>query len=103
MDLPKEEAAGPPKRSIMPPSEYTQPATSKHPRRQEDQARDLYEGRFGPRLVVQEGLAVRSHERFLELPVAVVLGAMWLVGVALLGSCALTLYLLGSLLVHILS
>jgi hypothetical protein len=35
--------------------------------------------------------------------VAFVLGAMWLAGVALLGSCALTLYLSGSLLVHVLS
>jgi hypothetical protein len=90
----------------MPPSGYPQPATSKHLRRpQEDPVRVFYEGRFGPRLVAQEeGLIVRSYEeRFLELPVAVVLGAMWLAGVALLGSCALTLYLSGSLLVHVLS
>ena len=88
----------------MPSSGYTQPATSKYLQRpQEDPARDFYAGRFGPRLVAQEGLIVRSYERFLELPVAFVLGAMWLAGVALLGSCALTLYLSGFLLVHVLS
>jgi hypothetical protein len=88
----------------MPPSGYTRPATSKHLQRpQEDLERDFYEGIFGPRLVAQEGLIVRSYERFLELPVAFVLGAMWLAGVALLGSCALTLYLSGSLLVHVLT
>jgi len=103
--LPRREAAGPPKWSIMPSSGYTQPATSKYLQRpQEDPARDFYESRFGPRLVAQEeGLIVRSYERFLELPVAFVLGAMWLAGVELLGSCALTLYLSGSLLVHVLS
>jgi hypothetical protein len=89
----------------MPPSEYPQPATSNYLRRPlEDPARDFYEGRFGPHLVAQEeGLMVRYYERFLELPVAFVLGAMWLVGMALLGSCALTFYLSASLLGHVLS
>ena len=44
---------------------------------------------------------VRAYERVLELPVALVLAAMWLAGVALLGSCALALYLLGSLLLQV--
>jgi type VI protein secretion system component VasF len=35
-----------------------------------------------------------TYERFLELPVWVVLGVMWLVGVMLIGSLALVLYLL---------
>jgi hypothetical protein len=33
-----------------------------------------------------------AFERYLELPVMLVLGAMWLVGAVLLGSCALALY-----------
>jgi hypothetical protein len=39
------------------------------------------------------------YSRFLELPVPVVLLTLWVVGAALIGSCALTLYhLLGLLL-----
>lgn len=89
----------------MPPSGYPQPATSKYLRRPlEDPARNFCEDRFGPHLVAQEGrIIVRSYERFLQLPVAFVLGAMWLAGMALLGSCALTIYLSASLLVHVLS
>jgi hypothetical protein len=37
---------------------------------------------------------VGAYEWFLELPVWVVVGVMWLVGVALVGSLALVLYLL---------
>ena len=33
-----------------------------------------------------------AYEQFLELPVAVVLLVMWVVGVALLGACALLAY-----------
>ncbi len=33
-----------------------------------------------------------AYERFLELPVPVVLLVMWVVGVALLGACALLVY-----------
>jgi hypothetical protein len=33
-----------------------------------------------------------TFERFLELPLMLVMGAMWLVGAVLLGSCALALY-----------
>jgi predicted exporter len=41
----------------------------------------------------------RLYSRFLELPVPVVLLTLWVAGVALIGSCALTLYhLLGLLL-----
>ena len=39
---------------------------------------------------------VRAYERFLEIPAAFVLGAMWLAGVALVGSCALVVYLVVS-------
>ncbi len=34
------------------------------------------------------------YEQFLELPVAVVVVVLWLVGLALLGVCALALYYL---------
>ena len=42
------------------------------------------------------GAVVGAYEWFLELPVWVVLGVMWLVGVALIGSLALVLYWLVS-------
>ena len=35
----------------------------------------------------------RSFERFLEMPVAFVFVVFWLAGVALMGSCALLVYL----------
>lgn len=38
-----------------------------------------------------------GYERFLRMPVAVVLAAMWLVGAAFLGSCVLALCVLGTL------
>jgi hypothetical protein len=41
------------------------------------------------------------YERFLELPVAVLVGVLWLVGAALLGTCALAFYLYVSLLVWV--
>ncbi len=40
-----------------------------------------------------------AYERFLELPVAVVMLVMWVVGVALLGACALLAYAVISALV----
>ncbi len=40
-----------------------------------------------------------AFERFLEMPVAFVLGVMWVAGVALMGSCALVLYLAVSALI----
>jgi len=76
------------------------PTTSEHSRRRQDPARTYYEGRALPGHVEQEGIVVRSYERFLELPVSIVLAVMWVAGLVLLGSCALTLYLLGSLLLQ---
>ncbi len=38
----------------------------------------------------------RAYERFLELPVGVVVGLMWLAGAALIGSLALAVYLVVS-------
>jgi hypothetical protein len=84
-------------------SGYTHPSTSEHSRRMQDPARIFYEGRALPGHGEQEGIVVSSYERFLELPVAGVLAVMWVAGVALLGSCALTLYLLGSLLLQTLT
>ncbi len=46
---------------------------------------------------------VFSYERLLELPVVVVLAVLWLAGAALLGTCALSAYLYGSLLVQMLA
>ena len=45
------------------------------------------------------GRSGRAYKRFLELPVALVLGVMWLAGVALIGSCALVVYLVVSALI----
>ena len=41
----------------------------------------------------------RAYERFLEMPVVVVLAVMWVAGAALLTSCALALYLAVSMLI----
>ena len=43
----------------------------------------------------------RAYGRFLELPVPRVLAVMWVVGVVLMGLCALLLYLYVSLLVQV--
>jgi hypothetical protein len=40
----------------------------------------------------------RAYEGFLGLPVLVVLAVMWVAGAALLGSCALVVYMVGSVL-----
>jgi hypothetical protein len=40
-----------------------------------------------------------AFERFLEMPVAFVLGVVWVAEVALMGSCALVLYLAVSALI----
>ncbi len=40
-----------------------------------------------------------AYERFLDMPVAFVLGAVWLAGAALMGSWALVLYLVVSALI----
>jgi hypothetical protein len=45
----------------------------------------------------------RAYERFLEMPVLVVLAVLWVAGAALLGSLALALYMVGSLLVPVIA
>ena len=45
-------------------------------------------------------MVARGYERFLGLPVWVVLAAMWVTGAALLGSSVLVLYMVGSLLLQ---
>ena len=47
------------------------------------------------------GFIAIGYERFLQMPVAVVLATVWLVGVALLGSCVLTLCALGMLMASV--
>jgi hypothetical protein len=85
-------------------SGYAHPRTSERARRSHGPTRIAHEDRASNGHVEQEeGPAVSSYERFLELPVAGVLAVMWVAGAALLGSCALTLYLLGSSLLQILN
>ena len=43
--------------------------------------------------MMHKGPIKRAYERFLDLQVAVVLAILWLAGVALIGLCALVLYL----------
>ncbi len=45
----------------------------------------------------------RAYEGFLELPHLVVLALLWVAGAVLLGSCALGVYMVGSLLVRVLA
>ena len=42
----------------------------------------------------------RAYKWFLQLPVVIVLTVLWVAGAALLGSCALVLYMAGSVLVR---
>ncbi len=42
----------------------------------------------------------RAYEGFLELPVWVFLATMWVAGATLLGSCALVVYMVGSVLLR---
>jgi hypothetical protein len=44
----------------------------------------------------------QAYERFLELPVAVVLAVLWLVGAMLEGICALALFLMSRWFVFVL-
>jgi len=81
------------------------PSTSERARRLHGPTRIAREDRaLSGHVEQEEGPVVSSYERwFLELPVAGVLAVMWVAGAALLGSCALTLYLLGSSLLRILN
>jgi hypothetical protein len=45
---------------------------------------------------------VKAYERFYELPVAVILAILWLVGVVFLSSCALVIYIYGAALARML-
>jgi hypothetical protein len=85
-------------------SAYTHPSTSGCPPGGHGPTRTSHEGRalYG-RTGQEAGMVVRSYERFLQLPVAIVLALMWAAGAALVGSCALALYLLGFSLLRILS
>ncbi len=48
---------------------------------------------------VSGGFLGVTYERFWQMPIPVVLTVLWLIGMALLSSCVLTLYTLGTLLV----
>jgi hypothetical protein len=63
------------------------------------QAEGIAAGSSGTASPTPKRLA-RAYERFLGMPVLVVLGVMWVTGAVLLGSCALALYIVGSLLVR---
>ena len=52
---------------------------------------------------VSDGFLGVSYERFWQMPVAVVLTVLWLAGMALLSSCVLMLYILGTLLASVLA
>ena len=47
------------------------------------------------------GLVGDAYERFLRMPVPVVLAVLWVTGMALLGSCVLVRYVLGASLVSV--
>ena len=53
---------------------------------------------FRPAAETSGGLLANTYEGFLRMPVPVVLTALWLGGMALLGSCVLMIYALGTLL-----
>ena len=55
-------------------------------------------GLYRPVTEASDGLLGIAYERFLEMPVTVVLVVLWVGGVALLGSCVLMLYALATLL-----
>ncbi len=85
-------------------SGYSRLSTAVRARRSHGPTRTAHEARaLGGHAEREKGPVVSSYERFLELPVAGVLAMMWLAGVALLGSCALTLYFIGSSLLQILN
>jgi hypothetical protein len=51
-----------------------------------------------PKVPNDKGFISKAYERFLELPVPLVIAVLWFVAVALIGLCALAFYLLWSLL-----
>ena len=57
--------------------------------------------RFHPVAETSGGFLGIAYERFLGMPVPVVLSVMWLGGLALLGSCVLMLYALATLLASV--
>ena len=86
-------------------SGYSRPSTSERARRGHDPTRIARENRaLSGHAEQEEKSIVRSYEkRFLGLPSQIVLAAMWGAGMALVSSCALTLYFIGSSLLRILN
>lgn len=89
----------------MGPSGSNYPSTSERTRRGHDPTRIAREYRaLSGHVEQEEESVVRSYEkRFLGLPSQIVLAAMWVAGMALVSSCALTLYFIGSSLLRILN
>ncbi len=75
-------------------------------REQHTQAEKDYGGNFPGREVLEErylhygprsgGFFSVAYQQFLQMPVPVVLTVLWFAGMALLSSCVLTLYMLGT-------
>ncbi len=62
------------------------------------QPREASGGRHAARRVVPPGGPIDdAYERFLRLPLATVLGTLWLLGLALVSSVVLVLYVLSAL------
>jgi len=82
--------------------QHSQPTTESKP-----SAGEGYAGRMSERsdfhfvAEASGGLLGITYERFLGLPVPVVLTVLWLGGVAMLGSCLLMLYVLATLLAQV--
>jgi hypothetical protein len=75
------------------------PTTETRPSAGGGYAGDTSQGsRFRPATGASGGFLGIAYERFLGMPVPVVLAVLWVGGMALLGSCVLMLYALATLL-----
>ena len=63
----------------------------RHPSAEAAHSFDAFRPRKAPPL---GGRVDGAYERFLEMPVPLVLASLWLGGIAMLGTCVLALYLL---------
>jgi hypothetical protein len=93
--------AGPPSRRALgkapiPTSYDTQAALNGTAKRARVAATPLLPGRTSASLSVRIG---QAYERFLEMPVSLIIVVVWFAGAALLGSCVLVMYLVVSALI----
>jgi uncharacterized membrane protein len=77
-----------------PPITEPQKLTDRTPKKARTKDTPTKKSRISNTVSVRIGL---GYERFLRLPVLVVLSVMWVVGIALIGVCALLLYAVISL------